>query len=86
MKIHTSLQKLFNENEKCDDDTDDAVEAAATADDDDDADGQHDPYVPAMLRRRHKNNITYTSISAPLTKSSVDLPNEPLSDRYFTTK
>ena len=33
----------MNGNEKCDDDTND------------DADG-HDPYVSAMLRRRHKNS------------------------------
>ena len=52
-EIHTSLQKLFNGNEKCDDDTD------AAAADDDDAGGQHDPYVSAMLRRRHKNRRWY---------------------------
>ena len=40
------VQKLLNRNEKCDNDTDD--DAA------DDADGQHDPYVSAMLRKRHK--------------------------------
>ena len=49
-EINTSLQKLLNGNEKCDDDTDDDDA------DDDDADGQYDPYVSAMLRRRHKNN------------------------------
>ena len=32
-------------NQKCDDETDD------------DADGQHDPYVSAMLRRRHNKMI-----------------------------
>ena len=37
-------------NKKCDDDTDDNPAAAA----DDDADGQHDPYVSAMLHRWHK--------------------------------
>ena len=41
-EINTSLQKLLNGKEKFDDDTDDA-------------DGQHDPYASAMLRRRHKN-------------------------------
>ena len=40
-EIYTSLQKLLNGNEKCDDDTNNA-------------DGQHDPYVSAMLHRQHK--------------------------------
>ena len=38
--------KSLSGNEKCDDDDDDV-------DTDDDADRQHDPYVSAMLRRRH---------------------------------
>ena len=41
-EINASLHKLLSGNEKSDDDTDD------------DADGQHGPYVSAMLRRRHK--------------------------------
>ena len=38
----------------CVDHTDDTNAAAA---DDDGADGQHDPYVSATLRRRHKNSL-----------------------------
>ena len=45
-EINTALQKLLNENGKCDDT-------------DDDTDGQHDPYVSAMLRTRQK---TITSV------------------------
>ena len=45
--MNASLQKLMGGNDKYDDDTDAA--------DDDDADGHHDPFVPGMLRRRHKN-------------------------------
>ena len=41
-EINASLQKLLRENEECDDDIGD------------DMDGQHDPYVSAMLRRQHK--------------------------------
>ena len=40
MEINASLQNLLSGNKKCDD-------AAA-------ADGQHDPYVSAILRRRYK--------------------------------
>ena len=50
-EINASLQNVLNGKEKCDDDIDDA---------DDDADGQHDPYVSAMLRRRHKKNLIST--------------------------
>ena len=48
-EINTSLQKSLNENEMCDDDTKTAADNAAV---DTDADGQHDPYVSAMLRRQ----------------------------------
>ena len=51
-KINASLQKLLSGNENCDNDTADAD--AAT----DDADGQHDPYVSVMLRRRHDLSAT----------------------------
>ena len=47
-EISTSLQMLLSGNEKCDDDTDD-----------DDADGQRDPYVSAMLGRRHINDCVW---------------------------
>ena len=45
-KINASLQKLLSVNKTCHDDD--------AADDDDDVDGQHDPYVFAMLRRQTK--------------------------------
>ena len=41
-EVNTALQKLLNGNGKRDDT-------------DDDTDGQHDPYVSAMLRTRQKN-------------------------------
>lgn len=46
-EINGSLQKLLIGKEKCDDND--------TDDDADDADGQHEPYVSVMLRRRRKN-------------------------------
>ena len=45
------LFKIIERNEKCDDAADDDEDID---DDDNDADGQHDPYVSAMLRRRYK--------------------------------
>ena len=42
----------MNGNEKCDDNTD-------NADVDADADGQHDPYVSAMLCRQQKNGHVF---------------------------
>ena len=50
-EINAFLQKLLSWNKKCDNDTD---VADADVNDDDDTDRQHDPYVSAMLRRRHK--------------------------------
>ena len=42
---------LLNGNKKCDNDTDY------------DADGQHDPYVSAMLRRQHNNRyVSFTLV------------------------
>ena len=54
-EINASLQKLLSGNEKCDDDTNDDAAAAAADNNDDDADGQHDPYMSAMLRQRHRS-------------------------------
>ena len=43
-EINASLQKLSSGNEKCN-----------ANNVDDNTDGQHDPYVFAMLHRQHKN-------------------------------
>ena len=73
-EISASLQTLLSGNEKCDNDTVDASN---------DAYRQHDPYVSALLRRRHKN-YTYIlnkiikkviSFSFPL----INIPMQPVS-------
>ena len=53
MKSMHPFKILIEWKWKCDEDTD-FDDAAAAADDN--ADGQHDPYVSAMLHRRHTKN------------------------------
>ena len=73
-EINASFQKLLSGNEKCDEDSDDV-------------DRQHDPYVSAMLCRRHKNIINLSS--AELTqrvvkvKSCKGIPGENLLFKSF---
>ena len=53
--IGQCVLKLLVGNHFCDVDDDDDDDADDTDDADDDDDGHSNPYVSAMLRRRHKN-------------------------------
>ena len=69
-KINTSLQKLLSGNETCEDDTDV------------DEDGQHEPCVSTMLRRRHKvTKHAKTSVSSSTNRKNTRL--QPVNHIYL---